>query len=371
MGCRFGISEGAPAGCQTGWQRMLRHGAAAALLLLAACGDVAREEIRAVGSSTVFPFTTAVAENFTREHPEFRAPIVESLGTGGGLKLFCAGVGSRYPDVANASRRITALELADCNANGVRQVVEVKIGIDGLVLVQGRQAVPLDLTLRDVYLALAAEPWGKKQTARTWQDVNPALPAVRIEVLGPPPTSGTRDAFNELYMRAGCLTNPEMERLKEDDNARFRQICEGIREDGAFVDAGENDNLLVQQLTQSRFAVGAFGFSYFDANRDRLRGVPIDGVAPDYETISRFRYPGARPMFIYVKGEHVRAIRGMREFLGEYTSEGAWGPRGYLVRRGLIASPEETRRLYRERALRLVPLTLQELESGAGPAGRA
>lgn len=330
-------------------------------LAASGCADVAREEIRAVGSSTVFPFTTAVAENFNRQHPEFRAPIVESTGTGGGLKLFCGGVGSRHPDVANASRRITASELADCNANGVREVVEVQIGIDGLVMVQGRQAVPLNLTLRDVYLALAAEPWGQRQTARTWKDVNPELPAIRIEVLGPPPTSGTRDAFNELYMQAGCLTNPAMEELRKQDNARFRQICEGIREDGAYVDAGENDNLLVQQLTQNPIGVGAFGFSYYEANTDRLRGVPINGVAPTYETISAFQYPGARPMFIYAKGEHARAIRGLKDFLEEYTSEGAWGPRGYLSRRGLIASPDAVRERYRERAVNLIALRPEDL----------
>lgn len=330
-------------------------------LAASGCADVAREEIRAVGSSTVFPFTTAVAENFNRQHPEFRAPIVESTGTGGGLKLFCGGVGSRHPDVANASRRITASELSDCNANGVREVVEVQIGIDGLVMVQGRQAVPLNLTLRDVYLALAAEPWGQRQTARTWKDVNPELPAIRIEVLGPPPTSGTRDAFNELYMQAGCLTNPAMEELRKQDNARFRQICEGIREDGAYVDAGENDNLLVQQLTQNPIGIGAFGFSYYEANTDRLRGVPINGVAPTYETISAFQYPGARPMFIYAKGEHARAIRGLRDFLEEYTSEGAWGPRGYLSRRGLIASPDAVRERYRERAVNLIALRPEDL----------
>jgi phosphate transport system substrate-binding protein len=339
-----------------------------ALLAGTGCSDVARQEIRAVGSSTVFPFTTAVAENFNRQHPEYRAPIVESVGTGGGLKLFCGGVGSRHPDVANASRRITMLELQDCNANGVRQVVEVQIGIDGLVLVQGRRAIPVDLSLRDVYLALAAEPWGQKQTARTWKDVNPELPDIRIEVLGPPPTSGTRDAFNELYMQAGCLTNPAMKELKKTDNARFRQICEGIREDGAYVDAGENDNLLVQQLTQNPIAVGAFGFSYYDANADRLRGVRVDGVAPDYASISEFRYPGARPMFIYAKGEHARAIRGLGEFLDEYTSEGAWGPRGYLVRRGLIASPDPVRQRYRERAMNLVPLTREDLAEAEASA---
>ncbi|WP_448585525.1 substrate-binding domain-containing protein [Thermaurantiacus sp.] len=340
-------------------------GLGVAALALSGCTDRAREQIRIVGSSTVFPFTTAVAESFTREHPEFRAPIVESLGTGGGLKLFCAGVGSRHPDVANASRRITPLELGTCLANGVREVVEVQIGIDGLVLVQGRRGEPLNLTLRDVYLALAAEPWGERQTARTWKDVNPALPAVRIEVLGPPPTSGTRDAFNELYMQAGCLTNPAMADLKATDNARFRQICEGIREDGAYIDAGENDNLLVQQLVQNPYAVAAFGFSYFEANTDRLRGVPVNGVAPTYEDIANFRYPGARPMFIYVKGEHVRAIRGLADFLDEYTSEGAWGPRGYLVRRGLIASPADVRKRYRERALALLPLTPEELDGGS------
>jgi phosphate transport system substrate-binding protein len=206
--------------------------AAAACGLLASCSD-SRTQIRIVGSSTVFPFTTAVAENFSRNNPDYLAPIVEATGTGGGIKLFCAGLGSRFPDVANASRRIKTGELADCMKNGATEVVEIKVGIDGVVLVQGKGGTPINLTLRDVYAALAAEPWGKRQTARTWRDVNPALPAIKIEVIGPPPTSGTRDAFNELYMVAGCDTDPAMKALKTSDEEKHKAICNRIREDGA------------------------------------------------------------------------------------------------------------------------------------------
>lgn len=332
----------------------------AALVLAAGCSG-GRTQIRVVGSSTVFPFTTAVAENFNRNLPEFSAPIVEATGTGGGIKLFCSGLGSRFPDVANASRRMKSGELADCMANGAREVVEIQVGIDGLVLAQGKEGVPLDLTLRDIYAALAETPFGRPQTARTWRDVNPALPDIRIEVIGPPPTSGTRDAFNELYMEAGCLTEPAMRELQKSDKARFQQICMKIREDGPFVEAGENDNLIVQKLGANPRAIGAFGYSFLEANLDTLRDVRIDGVPATYETIADFRYPGARPMFIYVKAQHVRAIRGLREFLDEYTSDRAWAPGGYLQRRGLVASPAPVRDAMRARSDGLVALTPEQL----------
>jgi len=332
----------------------------AALLLAAGCTD-SRTQIRIVGSSTVFPFTTAVAENFNRNNPEFTSPIVEATGTGGGIKLFCDGIGSRYPDVVNASRRMKAGELADCLRNGAKEVVEIQVGIDGLVLAQGKTGTPINLTLRDVYAALAAEPFGRPQTARFWSDVNPALPRIRIEVIGPPPTSGTRDSFNELYMLAGCKTDPAMVALEKADPDRFRTLCSKIREDGAYVEAGENDNLIVQKLAANPNAIGAFGFSFLEANLDTLRDVPIDGVPATYETISGRSYPAARPMFIYVKAQHVRAIRGLREFVDEYTSERAWGPGGYLQRRGLVASPEDVRQRYRARAEALTPLAEADL----------
>ena len=333
---------------------------AVVLLALAGCSD-SRTQIRIVGSSTVFPFTTAVAENFTRLNPQYRAPIVEATGTGGGIKLFCAGLGSRFPDIVNASRRMKASELAECEKKGARDIVEVQIGIDGIVLVQGKRAGPVNLTLRDVYAALAAEPFGRRQTAKTWRDVNPALPATRIEVIGPPATSGTRDAFNELYMKAGCLSDPAMKELKKSDEGKFRRICESIREDGHYVDAGENDNLIVQKLGTNPIAIGVLGFSFLERNLDTLRDVPINGVGANYATIADYSYPASRPLFIYVKAQHVRAIRGMREFLDEFTSEHAWGPEGYLKRRGLIPSPEQVRAENRQRAEHLTPLTPGDL----------
>ena len=328
---------------------------------LASCAD-SRTQIRIVGSSTVFPFTTAVSENFSRNNPEYLAPIVEATGTGGGIKLFCAGLGSRFPDVVNASRRMKESELHDCAKNGATSVVEIQVGIDGVVLAQGKGGPVFDLTLRDVYAALAAEPFGRKQTARTWKDVNPALPDVRIQVIGPPPTSGTRDAFNELYMEAGCNADPEMKALKKTDEGRHKGICNKIREDGVYVEAGENDNLIVQKLAANPQSIGVLGFSFLERNLDTIRDVPIDGVMATYETISDFSYPAARPLFIYVKAQHVKAIRGLREFLDEYVSERAWGPGGYLQRRGLVPSPEKVREENRARAVALSPLTAEDLK---------
>jgi phosphate transport system substrate-binding protein len=245
--------------------------------------------------------------------------------------------------------------------NGATGIVEIKVGIDGVVLAQGKGGQALNLRLRDVYAALAAEPWGKKQTARTWRDVNPALPPIRIEVIGPPPTSGTRDAFNELYMVAGCDTDPAMKALKKTDEDRHKKICNKIREDGAYVEAGENDNLIVQKLGSNPAAIGVLGFSFLERNLDTLRDVAIDGVLASYETISSFEYPASRPLYIYVKAQHVKAIRGLREFLDEYTSDRAWAPGGYLQRRGLVPSPVEVRTENRTRAAELTPLTAEDL----------
>ena len=330
------------------------------VVVLAGCSD-SRTQIRIVGSSTVFPFTTAVAENFNRINPQYRAPIVEATGTGGGIKLFCAGAGSRFPDIANASRRMKKSELEGCHQRETGEIVEIQVGIDGIVLVQGKRAEPIDLTLRDVYAALAAEPFGRKQTAVTWKDVNPRLPATRIEVIGPPPTSGTRDAFNELYMLEGCQSDPGMKALKKSDEARFKKICETIREDGHYVDAGENDNLIVQKLGTNPNAIGVLGYSFLERNLDTLRDVAIDGVSASYQTISDLSYPASRPLFIYVKAKHVRAIRGMQAFLDEFTSERAWGPDGYLKRRGLIPSPDAVRAENRQRAENLTPLRPEDL----------
>jgi phosphate transport system substrate-binding protein len=314
----------------------------AAVLALAGCEPAPRQQIRIVGSSTVYPFTTAVAERFAQNRPSFHAPIVESTGTGAGMQLFCGGVGAGFPDVENASRRIKASELERCRANGVNHIIEVPIGIDGLALIESAtRPTGFSLTVRDVYAALAAEPFGRPQTARTWRDVNPALPNVPILVYGPPPTSGTRDSFVELMLTRGCETDPAMKALKESDSRRHARLCTRIREDGAFVEAGENDNLLIQRVSQNQGAIGVLGYSFMEENLDRVRGVPIGGIAPTAETIRAFTYPGARQLYIYVKGEHLDAVPGLREFLAEYAR--GWGPGAYLTDRGLIPLPDAMR----------------------------
>lgn len=336
-------------------ERVVRVAGLLAALVMAGSA-AARDQIRIVGSSTVFPFTTAVAENFRRANPQFRTPIVESTGTGGGIKLFCGGVGARHPDIANASRRIKPSEVEQCRRAGVNRIIEVKIGIDGLVLAQAKTGPAIGLTQRQVYQALAKMPFGQTRRPVFWSDIDPSLPRLRIEVIGPPPTSGTRDAFNELYMRAGCDTEPAMRALARTDPNRHREICERVREDGPYVEAGENDNLIVQKLVANPSAIGVFGFSYFEENSDTLRDVPINGVLASAETIASGAYPGARAIYIYVKGEHVDSVRGLREFLTEFTREGTMGPKGYLARRGLVALPAAEREAVRARARGLVAL---------------
>lgn len=330
------------------------------MLALSSCND-SRSQILIVGSSTLFPFTTAAAENFHRHYPEYLAPIVESTGTGGGIKLFCGGPGSRYPDVVNASRRMKRAELETCHKNGVREVIEIEVGIDGVVLVQGKSGAPLGLTLADVYRALAAQPLGQPQRARTWRDVNPALSNTPIRVIGPSPTSGTRDAFNELYMAAGCDMAPEMQALKASNPDRHLAVCNQIREDGVYVEAGENDNLIVQKLAVDPQAVGILGYSYLERNLDSLRDVPIDGIQATMDTISTGKYPAARSLYLYVKRQHLVAIRGLTEFLREYLEEGTVGPGGFLARRGLVPVPEAIRDDNRRRLQEMIPLQPEDL----------
>jgi phosphate transport system substrate-binding protein len=317
-------------------------GLLAALLALTACEQGPRQQIKIVGSSTVYPFTNAVAERFAQNRPSFHAPIVESTGTGAGMQLFCAGVGTRFPDVVNASRRIKANEFQRCHQNGVNHIVEVPVGIDGLALIESAQRpTGFNLSVRDVYAALAAEPFGRPQTARTWREVNPALPDVPILVYGPPPSSGTRDSLVELILIKGCESDPAMEALKARDPRRQTRICTHLREDGRFVEAGENDNLLIQRVSQNQGTIGVLGYSFMEENLDRVRGVPIGGVVPTAGTIRDFTYPGARMLYVYVKGEHLDSVPGLREFLAEY--ERGWGPGSYLADRGLIPLPDNLR----------------------------
>ena len=326
-----------------------------AFACVAAGSADARDQIRIVGSSTVFPFSAAVAERFGRA-TDFKTPVVESTGTGGGMKLFCAGVGEGHPDLTSASRRIKASEFEDCTANGVT-LIEVRIGFDGIVLANSRAAPPLGLTLAQLFLALAKEvPVADKLAAnphRKWSDIDPSLPNTGIEVLGPPPTSGTRDAFVEIAMERGCAALHGAKAL-----GLSKRACHVIREDGAFIEAGENDNLIVQKLVANQDAFGIVGFSFLDQNPDRIKGAIIEGVAPEFERIADGTYPVARELYVYVKKEHAGFIPGIQDFLAEFTSEGAWGPDGYLVDKGLIPLPDEDRAQVRDAALKLTPLTM-------------
>jgi len=308
-------------------------------MLLASCGSGdsggsgSTDQIRIVGSSTVYPFTKAVAEDFQRANGG-NSVIVESTGTGAGIKLFCGGVGAEFADVVNASRPMKKSEYEACQKAGVKTIIEIPVGIDGLTFIQGAGAQPLNLTQRDIYAALAASPFGKPNQAKTWKDVNPALPAIAIRVLGPPPTSGTRDSLAELYLDKGCNTDPAMKALKEADETRHKDICTKVREDGAYVEAGENDNLLVQKVAADPGTLGVLGYSFLEENADKVRPVTIAGVAPTEATISDLSYPGARKLYIYVKGEHVQAKPAIRQFIAAYAK--AWGKGGPLERIGLV-----------------------------------
>jgi len=312
-----------------------------------------RDYINIVGSSTVYPFATVVAEQFGKS-TAFKTPKIESTGSGGGLKLFCAGVGVQHPDITNASRRIKQSELDRCVSNGVKEVIEVKIGYDGIVLANSKQTAPLKLTRKDIFLALAKDvpdPNGGEKLVpnpyKTWKDVNPSLPAKSIEVLGPPPTSGTRDAFVELAMEGGAKKFAWIKAMKKTNKNKYKATCHTIREDGAYVEAGENDNLIVQKLEANPNAVGIFGFSFLDQNMDKVQGSFVDGVQPEFEAIADGRYPVSRPMFFYIKKAHVNVIPGIKEYLAEFTSEKAWGEDGYLGEKGMIPMPDEERSKYR------------------------
>ena len=325
----------------------------------------ARDYVSIVGSSTVYPFATVVAEQFGKS-TRFRTPKIESTGSGGGLKLFCAGIGVNHPDVANSSRRIEKSEVERCAGNGVTDVVEVKVGYDGIVLANSRKSEVMEVGRRDVFLALAREvpdPAGGENLVpnpyRTWKDVNDTLPDTKIVVLGPPPTSGTRDAFAELALEGGCKTFGFIEAMKKKDKSTYKAVCHSIREDGAYVEAGENDNLIVQKLEADPDAFGVFGFSFLDQNVDKLQGSKVDGVAPEFEAIAAGGYPVSRPLYLYVKKAHAAQIPGIEGYLAEFTSERAWGDDGYLTDKGLIPMPKEERMKFAADVENLTPLVLE------------
>ena len=314
----------------------------AVTLGLSACGgqqNATRDQVRAVGSSTVYPFAKAVAESLAKSDATIKAPIIESTGTGAGMKLFCAGIGPQHPDIEDASRRMKKSEFDDCVKNGVKDIVEIQVGLDGVAFAEGSQGPGVALTPEDVYKALAKTPFGKPNTAKSWKDVNPALPDEPILVYGPPSTSGTRDALKELILTRGCESDPAMKALKDSDKSKHDAICGEVREDGAYVDAGENDNLIVQKIEANPKAIGIFGFSYLEENRDRLKGLTMSGVQPTYETITDFSYPGARPLYIYVKKAHLKAIPGLQAYVNEWAK--LWSKGGVLAKAGMVIAPDD------------------------------
>jgi len=325
-------------------------GIAASLLVTANLyAQSTRDQISIVGSSTVYPFATVVAERFGQT-TSFKTPKIESTGSGGGMKLFCSGVGVQFPDVTNSSRRMKKSEFDQCQSNGVEDIIEVLIGYDGIALANSIDAPLLDLTLKDIYLALAKMVPNSDGSEtfvdnpyKTWSDVNPDLPDAKIEVLGPPPTSGTRDAFAELALEGGCETFAWVKALSKTDKDTFKAMCHSVREDGVYIESGENDNLIVQKLQANPRALGVFGFSFLDQNADAVQGSLIDGEEPTFETIADGSYPVSRPLYFYVKKAHVGVIPGIEDYLIEFTSEASWGEEGYLAEKGMIPLGDEER----------------------------
>ncbi len=341
-------------------KKVLTATALAGMMMAAAGAAQARDQIRIVGSSTVFPFSTTVAETFGKT-TGFKTPVVESTGSGGGMKLFCSGVGIEHPDITNASRRIKASEYEKCTKNGV-SITEVKIGFDGIVLANSKQSDRLTLTKKQIFLALAKQvPVNGKMVDnpyQNWSDIDKGLPNSKIEVLGPPPTSGTRDAFVELAMEGGAKKFESLKALRKSDKKAFKAIAHTIREDGAYVEAGENDNLIIQKLEANPKAVGIFGFSFLDQNADKIQGSIVEGAEPTFENIAAGDYGVSRSLYFYVKKEHVGSVPGIEEFVKAFTSENAWGDEGYLADKGLIPLPAADRELIKNSARGLTSLSM-------------
>ncbi len=339
--------------------------AAASFAALAACGSGSsggdgRDSVSVVGSSTVYPFAAVAAEQTSKNNEGVKTPKIESTGSGAGMKLFCSGLGAETPDVTNASRQMKMSEFEDCQKNGVTDVIEVQLGLDGIAFAQSKDGLDIKLTPVDVYKALAANPFGKPQTAKNWSDVNPALPNEPISVYGPPTTSGTRDALAELILEAGCKTDEATKALKDTDKDKYKAICTEVREDGAYIDGGEKDNLIVKKIADNPKTIGVFGFSFLEENMDTLRGITMGGVEPTYENISSFAYPGARPLFMYVKKAHLDVIPGLTEYLNIWPT--IWGADGALKEKGMVVSPEEARKTNADRIANLTVITAEDLK---------
>jgi len=337
----------------------------ASAFVLSGCSDGPRSSIRAVGSSTVYPFAKQIAESFARSNPDYNSPLIEQTGTGGGMQLFCDGLGANTPDMANASRRMKVSEFDKCQANGVKDIIELQVGLDGIAFASASGGIMLDLSPRIVYEALAARPYGGEQTNRTWADVDPSLPDEPILVYGPPSSSGTRDALKELVLEVGCDTNPAMKALKKTNKDEHQAICTEVRSDGAYSDQGEQDNLIVQKIEANPRTVGVFGFSYLDENAEKVQGLPMNGVDPTYDNIASFDYPGARPLYVYVKKSHMRAIPGLDLYLQEWVKN--WKRDGQLAKIGLVAMPADTMAANAAKVNELLTMTRADLTGEPEP----
>lgn len=335
-------------------------------LLLVSNIAVARDQLNIVGSSTVYPFATVVAEHFGKK-TDYKTPKVEATGSGGGLKLFCEGVGLRTPDITNSSRRIKQTEIDKCHKNGVTEIIETKFGYDGIVLANAKSSTPFDANLKEIYLALAkdvpnsdgsesfiANPYEK------WSDINPQLPAIKIEVLGPPPTSGTRDAFVELAMEGGCKKFAWIKAMEKKNKRMYQSHCHTMREDGHYIEAGENDNLIVQKLKANTNALGIFGYSFLDQNRDSMHSAKINGVGADFDAIVDGSYPISRGLYFYTKKAHIATVSGIKDYLVEFIAEDTSGEEGYLVDKGMIPLSEEER-VYQVKNIKLLRILDREI----------
>jgi phosphate transport system substrate-binding protein len=330
-------------------KKLLALSAALAASAISMSASAERDYISVVGSSTVYPFSTVVAERFGKS-TKFATPKVESTGSGGGLKLFCSGVGSATPDITNASRAIKKSEIELCAENGIKDIIEVTVGYDGIVLANTKATKQMSLSLRELFLALGKNipnPDGTDTLVdnpyKTWNEINPTFPATKIEVLGPPPTSGTRDAFAELALEGGCKTFPFIKAMKKQDKNKYKAVCHAVREDGGYVEAGENDNLIVQKLVANPDALGVFGYSFLEQNSEKVQGSLINGKLPTFDAIADGSYPVSRSLFFYVKKAHIGVIPGIEEYLAEFTSEKAMGEYGYLAEKGMIPMSDEER----------------------------
>lgn len=349
---------------------LVRTALAAAAVVASANAAFARDQIRVVGSSTVYPFTTAVAEQFGKANGG-KTPIVESTGTGGGMKIFCEGVGADKADATNASRRMKKSEFEMCQKNGVKDIVELNVGFDGLTIAHSKDGPGISLTLKQVFQALAENVPDKDgklvpNPYKNWSDIDPSLPNVKIEVLGPPPTSGTRDSLHELFLEKGAEEFDSLKAMKKDDEANktknFEKVWKSIRKDGGYVEAGENDNVIVQKLEGNPNALGVFGFSFLEENTAKLKGVPLNGVEPTFENIAANKYKGARRMYVYFKKAHVGVIPGLDKFAAEYVSDKAIGEDGYLGAKGLVTLPKEELEKIRPAILAMEPMKGDELK---------